>query len=480
MAKKLTRRQFVNLLKAAAGTAVLIPLYTNCSPGFDVASLNSSNTGSAGDPPSPQAGNPILPAQGFGLGSETGTVENFIWTPGRDLNGKINLASWNLAPAGVWLQVSGTRLDSLDSEVKSQVPGWRDWGTEGWSGVTNAWNGLTIDELNSRAWLMASGGHAASSNNGIYGIDLFKMRWHVEKLPSSTNEWSDQYKRLLAPQPGTFSPCYESEQQPIQSPINDWYWDELFWDRRPTSRHTYSASAFIPETNELIMSTRRLWKYSLTTREWTYRRQLNDGAEIFDGAGTFAFYDELKNEYLHGGNADAHYRSVAFDLATNSWKPWACPWIYNFGSADARHGRKVGIFNPPSQPDFAYASPGRYFLYNLDTRSVEATGEVAFGDGLTRDAFISGNEFYDGAGMCYVPQLNRYWVVTAMANRSMRFFELDPTTSPWTLRNLATPGTSINVGPNLLRKIVYYPKFGSNGSILLVNRSDENVYLYKF
>ena len=65
------------------------------------------------------------------------------------------------------MQVAGTRVDSLDSEVKSAIPAWRDWGVEGWDGVTNDWNGLAIDVLHSRVWLVAGGGHSGSSNNGI-------------------------------------------------------------------------------------------------------------------------------------------------------------------------------------------------------------------------------------------------------------------------------------------------------------------------
>jgi len=206
---------------------------------------------------------------------------------------------------------------------------------------------------------------------------------------------------------------------------------------------------------------------------------LEDGVRTYDGAGTYAFYDEVRNEYLHGGNADGHYNSIAFDLTTHSWKPWASPWSL-YGVADARHERNIGVVSVPAKPDAPYASEGRYWLYNLDSRTVTSSGVVQYAPGLTRGDFPSGYAYYDGTGMCYVPPINRYWVCTLMGNGQMQILELDPSTTPWTLSRKVFAGQVPNPHQNTCRKMVFFPGFGAQGSVFLVNQADRNVSLFKF
>lgn len=417
-------------------------------------------------------------------GGALGSFANDRWVPGRASNGVVNQLSWESVPRGRWVEVEGTRLDNLDSEVKAAVPGWRDWGVEGWEGVTNDWNGLTIDERGSRVWLIAGGGHAGSSNNGIYEFNAMSMKWVIEHLPSDPAPWSQNY-RSTGGRGGTFSVCAESvelQQQRIDagvwSHINDAWYDELFWDKKPTSRHTYSAHAYLPDTNELVISARgqRLWRYSLTTHQWTYRRVLEDGRRQYDGAGTYAFYDEVRQEYLHGGAADGHYRSVGYNMRTNEWVPWGSPWSI-YVVADTRFGREITAVAGMTNAGI-YA--GQYWRYNLDSRTVTAGGGGAtlqFGAGLSRSVFPPENWYYDGAGLSYIPPLNEYWYWHRLGSGAMQLFKIDPTTTPWTILPNPTVGAVPNPHQNHMRKTVYLPALNA---VVLVDRADHNVVIYRF
>lgn len=429
-------------------------------------------------PPPPPAGQPR-----FGNGNATGSLNGDVWTPGRDANGLVNQVSWDLVPRrrGIW--VAGSKLAALDGVVKAAIPAWRDYGTDGWDGVMQAWNGFTIDTAGSRLWLMAAGGHAAASNNGIYRFDAFKMAWAVEKMPSDPTPWSAYYKGTGG-RGGTFTYCSESDAEAVARAAagtlkmqNDYFYDELYWDNRPTSRHVYSASAYIPQTNELIMSTRRLWRYSLTTGEWTLRRRLKDIAtQHFAGSGTWAIYDEVAQEYLHGGAGDGLYNTVGYKVSSNTWTNWNAPWAI-YGVADARHGRQVTILATPERSGGLYAKDGQYWVYDLDSRTVALTGKLQYAQGLSRDDFPPVNYYYDGYALCYVASINRYWLCTRMNDGSMPILEIDPTTTPWTVRRQPLEGVVPRPHQNLCRKLVYLP--GLN-AVVMGDAATKDMWIYKF
>jgi hypothetical protein len=417
----------------------------------------------------------------FGSGAATGSFDADVWTPGRDAAGLVNAASWALVPARRWVRVAGSQLAAVNDAVVAALPGWRDWGVEGWNGVTDAWNGYTIDTAGSRLWLVAAGGHAASSNNGIYRFDAFRMRWAVERMPSDVAPWSAAY--INSRNGGTFTVCGESDNAMKARKAagtlkteNDYFFDELFWDQRPTSRHVYSATAYAPDSNELLLSCRRLWRYSLTAGDWTHRRQLNDGATQFSGAVNWCTYDEVARELLIGGSGDGLYSTVAYRTATNSWAPWGAPWAI-YGVVDARHGRTWTMFQVPEKVSGTYASIGRYWQYDLNTRTVTASGAVQFDSSLSRADFPPDNWYYAGGAICYVPPLDRYWVCTSLGTGAMAVLELDPTTTPWTMRRTNLAGLVPAPHRNLCRRMVYLP--GLN-AVLLGDSASKDFLLYRF
>lgn len=425
------------------------------------------------------AGPPFIPTE-FGTGPETGSFDGGIWVPGRNDAGVVNAVSWALVPVGQGVRVAGTRLDALDALVKAQVPGWQDFGNSRWNGVMDNWNGFALDMEGARAWLVAAGGHSGSSNNGIYRFDNYRMAWAIEQLPSDTAPWSMEYRRKAAS--STFTPCDESDREfkakrdaGTLSPINDWYWDELYWDHAPTSRHVYSSAVYVKEHNELALAVRRFWRYSLDSHQWVLRRLINDSPDqAMAGSGTYAFYDEVRDQLLMGGVGDGIYNGFTYSYDGGTWSGWG-KIAHADGLADVREGRIITAFSTPAQTDFAYSSPGRYYRYSLDERRNLVTGEIQYEAGLQRTDFPRGYLFYDGAAMTYVPQLNRYWVATQVSG-GMNFLELDPTTTPWTLRRLTLPGLQPVWEQMIMRKFIYWP---SLKAITLTTRGDADVWLYR-
>jgi hypothetical protein len=424
---------------------------------------------------------PSLPSQ-LGNGTVTGSFDGTTWTPGRNEDGVVNSVSYALVPRGIGIRVAGTRLDGLDAAVKAAVPGWRDWGVEGWDGVMKAWNGFTIDPSGNRLWMVCGGGHAASSNNGIYRFDVLKMEWSIEKAPSDPTPWSEQYKGT-GRRGESYTFCAEAHEESearrsagTLSPVNDWFFDELPWDRQPTSRHNYSATVYVPQTNEIVMCVRRFWRYSLATGQWTYKRQIEDGARPYAGSGVFLIHDESRDEVLFGGYGDSYYNSTGYHLAGNRWTPWAQP-VGNNVVADTRYGRRWTAIAPPEAPTSGYPRNGAYWVYDLDSRQVINSGSVQYGEGLTRESFAKSHWYYDGFALCYIPTINRYWLCTRMSDGSMPILELDPTTTPWTLRRQSLAGVDPQPYAVLCRKMVYVPALDA---VLLADAATKDFWLYRF
>ena len=427
------------------------------------------------------------PALGTAPPVVSGGLTNDVWTPARSADGQVTQASWESVPRERWVRVAGTRLDRLDAMVKAAVPGWRDLGTESWNGVTDAWNGLAIDTAGSRMWLHG-GGHAASANNGIYRFDALKMAWDVEDMPSDPTNWSARYKASPnGPAPNnSFTWNQEAADQTIArqnagawGSTNDWYYDELPNDRKPTSRHTYSSMVYVPDSNELVMICRRLWRYSLTERRWTYKRMIRDTGAIFmDGENVVAIYDEGNRELLASSSGSSGVnRATGYALTQNTWTNWASPWNIYSGIADTRVGRRVVVVQPPMRSAGYNGTVGIYWEYDLDTRSVVKTGRLQHADGLSQGDFAPDNWFYDGAALTYIPGRNRYWLYTLMANSQMALIEIDPTTTPWTARRMPAMAGNVPVpGKNLERKMIFLPALNA---VVICDKASQDMALYR-
>ncbi|MBB4844021.1 hypothetical protein HNP55_002557 [Paucibacter oligotrophus] len=440
----------------------------------------------------------ILARPALGRGTDPGSVKGSLWTPGRDAQGAVNEVSWAAVPTGQWLNVADTRLDALDAVVKAAIPGWSDPGSQKWDGVTNAWNGVAMDTEGCRAWWVCAGGHADSANNGIYRFDALRMAYAVECLPSDTGPWKTPfaaygkaqslYQRIASG--GSVGPCLESEARyqadlaaDIKPPEGGWFGDELVWDRKPIARHVYSGTVYLPASNELVLARGRLWRYSLAAGRWTYRRHAKDSASRGFGEASIAYQDPANGQLIVGSCGSDGPFGATFDFKTESWTgympPWAS-WDWD-GAADTCFNEELTLLRPPSNPDVGSGSrgfPGRYMRYKLRTRQA-SEGVLQFEAGLSQSDFANQSSFYDGAGLVYIPPLNRYWLSTQMKDGRLAWFELDPSTTPWTLRRMpqATgdwPAPS--AGSIVKRRMMWLP---SLSALVYLGSASKNISIYK-
>lgn len=459
------------------------------------------------------------PASAWAPGALTGTNiaptagNGWTWTPERDANNVVKLASWNTVPTGTWVKVAGTDIDALLTRPVDGIQALMGFAYDPdgngtlMSATADNWNGLIEDHVNQRLWYMNAGGHNGGADNGIYRFDCFKMRWAVEHLPSDNRLQPIEYRNRISPQSDTYTPCHWSNVEYLSrrdsstpAPLvkydggnsgvpvpttpaqgNCWYWDELYWDRKPTSRHTYSAQAYDPVNNLLISSVRqRIWIYNINTGQYTMRRMFNDEANpAWGGAGGWATFDEDAGEYLFGSSAVDGYnvsKTAGYLVNSHQYTVWNGPMGgNNFGSV-CRYGREFSFVGPMSS---WYSDVGRYYRYNLNTRQLlsgaAGTGEMAYGSGLTKNDFGA----TETPALCYVPGENRYWYFAVMANNTMSLKEIDPTTPPWTINNRTWTGAvpTPAVGDNICRKMLYMP--GPN-AVVVTYKSTQPMFIYKF
>ena len=420
---------------------------------------------------------PVSPDASFGSGGDAGHMKGDVWHPGRDDGGKVNARSWDIVPRRRWVIVAGTQLAALDAQVRAAVPGWTTTSLA-WHKLFQSWSGFALDMDGSRLWFLG-GGHSDGHNNGLYRFDLFRMRWAVEEMPSDRTVWASDYSPLSAT---SYPPSRAAAEAKLAAgrlaPVNDLYWDELP-DGKPTARHTYSGLVYVPDTQEVVMTARRLWRYSLNHKRWGYKRLIRDEFHLWmDAENVIATYDEATGEVLFSSTgSQARYRSTGYDLMRNVWTDWSAPWRRYSGCADVRHGRMLTIFEPPELGAAGYkSSPGRYWHYDLDKRATAVGGEVQFAPGLAIEDFPLNTSFYDGSSITYVASEGEYWVCTRRADKTMAFFALDPRTTPWTMRPLTFEGAVPVPGRLPKRRMNYWPALNA---VTFADHGNRDLYLYR-
>ncbi len=293
------------------------------------------------------------------------------------------------------------------------------------------------------------------------------MRWAIECRPSNRNLLSSAY---LTNGSATGHPDATAEMLEnfnanstpgvavgtIDPVVDGPFYDEIPLDGKPTARHTYQGIIHVPTvgaSGSVFLHARRLWRYDIASGAWAWRRLVNDQAtaraglpptatsvaEVHAAEAGLVLWDEETNRVLCSASGSAGYGAFAFDWDTQSWSSWTGSYSLNYNdAAHVRVGRTAVAFRLPRQ-DAPVIYPGLVWQHNLDT-GVTQSAAVQFAGGISTDDFVYGS--YDGAGLVYVPPINRYWVCTRMAS-GMQWFQLDPTTTPWTM----SPLTFANAHP---------------------------------
>lgn len=373
------------------------------------------------------------------------------WTPGRGADGRVTVASWNLVPTGRWVKVSGTRMDVLDAVVKAALPNWTDRGNSDWDGVTGAWSGMAVDyETQPRAWVFG-GGHHDSSNNGLYRLDMHKMAWGVEIMPTDLTGCDANYTTAGT---GTFTSYGPAATYEAANPNqNTVYRDELygFAANAPTSRHTYASLAYDAATDKVFMGQARMWVADLASGTWSKRMPFGTNVGSFSGStgyafeNTFGFMDGSDYVILgtQNGNMSQAWRFNP-DNETFSWVTGLAQGTTLALSASCKHGNTVYTYNPVDN----------YFIVsNLVDDSIQWKSIAA--SSARADVAYAG---FDGLGMTYVSSVSKILLATrSVATNNLTLYWIDPVAL--TIEAASIPGnwySSPHI--NVESKIQYIPQ----------------------
>lgn len=443
----------------------------------------------------------VTPRTGIGWGSgvATGSYDgtSATWTPARDTDGRINAASWALVPnnAAQWVQVAGTRMDVLDSVVKSAVPGWTDRGGESWIGVLQDWNGMACDFRfgQERTIHAVGGGHYGSSNDGIYTFDLRKMQWAVELLPSDPQYWDSGYNGYST---GSFTNYTLAAAYQAANPTNvlGVYMDEFFdpanpsdplrSSRRPTSRHTYGSQVFVSElgsAGKLLMGCRRYWEYDFASKTWALPKLpfgtapgSFDGSTGYTGENMEAWWNAAESRYYvcatqNYGSSQAW--SVQPGGANWRWEGYMPTGGYEaFATAQEVIGNTIWTLHFHDGGSGGFGRPWRMVETDMTTRA-QVNHAVTLGASLSSLSWPKND--WDGQGMCWVPTVGKWLVLVYHASIGQVWSWLDPAT--WTIDVAGIAGAP--GGDYRLQNKVRW--VSGIGAVLWITHADQNVRLLK-
>lgn len=188
-----------------------------------------------------------------------------VWDPIRDNKGKVAKSSWSSLPISSKdnphilkisnLDPSGEITDLLESRGFNSS---KMYGYSHVKGTFTAWVGQAFDRHSKVVYYPWGGGHADSSINGIWKLDLNKLKFAVESMPSDPDlqgsEWSDKYKKLGGN--GSFT-TYMDRAGVISYVLPD---------GRPPSQHTYGGVA---KVGDILFTTRnRKYAYNVKSKEY--------------------------------------------------------------------------------------------------------------------------------------------------------------------------------------------------------------------
>lgn len=433
----------------------------------------------------------------WGTGVSTGTYNSgtFTLTPARDGAGLVNAVSWELVPTDTIIEVANTRLDSLDSVVKTQVPGWYDVGGEDWNGVTDDWNGMAVDDRPGmeKAWLVCSGGHAGSSNDGIYKFDVRKMQWEVQRYPSNPANWSASYISAIPSGSATGYPPAATYY--ASNPTSGIYYDEIYdpafpsdplkSPRTPTSRHTYGASVFTPDfgaQGTLFMGVRRHWQYDIATDTWALPKSMmgvSDPGTYDAGENMQGWWDHVRGRYYLNsirGSGGPDFRSYWYDPVSQTFGNTGYFPTSSYPASYTglhKYGDKVyTVLYHTNTPPYAEVHRPKNLVISDIPSGTNSTISLTLGSSFAGKTFPEDND--DSPQFCtYVASRNKILAHTKTHQDGITWCWIDPTTGVVELATFSGLPMTTYVVEN---KIRWLP--GIN-AIIWIHRANSNIRMIK-
>jgi hypothetical protein len=221
-------------------------------------------------------------------------VTGNVWNPTKGPDGNILDGSWANLPPNEWCVVAGTSLSQLRNQLLQAGfdPSLRQMqrGNDSSIAITfKAWCGMAWDMDRGRGYNLAGGGHADSSMNGVWRLDIERMGsgsgWVVDAQPSKPTapgfEWNEKYSNFT----------YYPFTPPNADEAAYGAWDFLP-DGTITSRHTYGDTVFDTVRARVVNVRASRWDYDTSSKAMRRQRwrDTTSGMEKMTYTGGSAFY----------------------------------------------------------------------------------------------------------------------------------------------------------------------------------------------
>jgi hypothetical protein len=334
----------------------------------------------------------------------------------------------NMTP-GTWLRVPNSNLSAVNPCPANNCS---YSSVTGVSAVMDAWSGGTFDSTRNRL-IIWGGGHNDYAGNEVYAFDLATLSWSRLTNPSTPNTNNS----------GTYG------------------------DGTPSSRHTYATVAYLPNVDRMFNAggaiyqsgngNNMTWFFNFSNNTWQRR---TDAPSPSNGecCGHAAAYDPVTGHVFrsHGGGLSE------YDPNNNTWTNHggSSPSLY-INAAIAPADRLMVAVGGGS-----YGVAGTYY-WRLNPLS-----------GALNKASTSGDKTVElGAapGFAWSSSANVFvgW------NGGSAVYTLDPKTWVWTKIDPAVANTVIPTAPNSRGTYGRFQYVPAMNVFVLVNRVNEDVYIYK-
>ena len=354
----------------------------------------------------------------FAAGNGRGRYDaaRHLWTPGRNAAGVITRQSFDLVPIGPWVEVAQTSfVKNVQPLLNAALPAYNDPGASDLADVLDDFSGFAHDAEGGRVFAHG-GGHQGSANNGLYRLDLNRMKWAIAKLPDMHTHWPASYRRN-PPRDNSYTIYPPARDYCRANPETTEVYHDMFFDpdtpaadtRNPTARHTYAAMTFADGT--LRHGVRQYWEWSEATNRWSRRfpfaRNCTTHAQPgggITGEAVKGTWDELNQRYICGpfwnGTPGGFW---SYDTRRDNWH-----WINGlprgweaYVATACRIDRSWCLFARPTS-DKQYWPP-KLSLWDLDSqisRTVVLTG-------LEHEKCVHSKRYDESTIMEYVPAIDR-------------------------------------------------------------------------
>ncbi len=332
---------------------------------------------------------------------------------------------------GHWYEVPNSALEKV---FPSPAPR----GNTGPRSVMDAWSGGAYDTRRDRL-IVWGGGHLDYSGNELYAFDVRNLAWMRITEPTADNQVVPDAVRYA--------------------------------DSRPSSRHTYNYIQYSPEMDALVSlgvaasygdhssdrNSDSVDAFNFDSGSWEIKvTKPANGFRI----GSISAHDALTGKLWHHGCLSDEAGLVAYDHTTDTWSgPYGQHYVEYYATAaiDPSHHVMVATGG---------AKNNKVLVWDLNH------------PGSPREPRTTGPKTLESAqapGFVYDPAIGKFvgWAGGASV------YILDPDSWEWRRIDAASTNTVVPTAPNENGTYGRFRYVPSENAFILVNRADENVYLYK-